>query len=63
MTVHSACEKPCDSYAAVCYQGYWFWIESSDFNSKRSMQYLKVLLALADTGPKEAAPQLTVRAN
>jgi hypothetical protein len=63
LTVHSGCKMPCDSYAAVCYQGYWFWIEQSDFHSKRSMMYLKLLLALADTGQKDAGPALTIRAN
>lgn len=63
LTVHSGCHKPCDSYAAVQYQCYWFWIDQSDLNSKRSMYYLKILLALADTGPKEAPPALTIRAN
>lgn len=63
LTVHSGCKMPCDSYAAVLYQGYWFWIDQRDFNSKRSMAYLKILLALADTGPKEAPPALTIRGN
>src|SRR5258707_1278663 len=63
LTVHSGCQKPCDSFVAVCYQGYWFWIDRSDFNSKRSFLYLKILLALADTGQKEAPPALTIRAN
>ncbi len=63
LTVHSGCEEPCDDYAAVQYQGYWFWIDHRDFYSKRSMAYLKILLALADTAQKEAAPALTIRAN
>ncbi len=63
MTVLSGCQKPGDSFVAVFYQGYWFWIDQSDFNSKRSMLYLKILLALADTGTKEAPPALTIRAN
>ena len=63
LTVHSGCKLPCDAYAAVRYQGYWFWIDQIDFHSKRSMAYLKVLLALADTAQKEAPPALTIRAN
>lgn len=62
-TVRSGCQKPCDSYAAVQYKGYWFWINQSDFNSKRTMAYLKVMLALSDTTQKEPAPTLTIRAN
>jgi hypothetical protein len=63
LTVHSGCKRPCDAYAAVHYKGHWFWIDDSDFYSKRSMLYLKILLALADTGQKEAGPALTIRAN
>ena len=62
-TVHSGCQTPCDYFAAVCYQGYWFWIDQRDFQSKRTMAYLKVMLALAATGQKEAVPALTIRAN
>jgi len=62
-TVFSGCEMPCDAFAVIHYQGYWFWIDPRDFSSKRTMAYLKVLLALADTKQKEAAPALTIRAN
>ena len=63
LTVHSSCKEPCDAFAAVHYQGYWFWIDQRDFRSKRTMLYLKVLLALADTKQQDAAPALTIRAN
>jgi hypothetical protein len=61
--VLSGCEKPCDPFVAICYEGRWFWIEKSDFRSKRTMAYLLVLLALADTGPKESLPVITIQAN
>jgi hypothetical protein len=63
LTVLSGCEPPCDTFAAVCYQGYWFWVDQRDFHSKRTFAYLKILLALADTEQKSAAPALTIRAN
>lgn len=63
LMVHSGSEPPCNAYASVCYQGYWFWIDRRDFPSKRTMLYLKILLALADTQQKEAAPALTIQAN
>ncbi len=62
-TVYSGCEMPKDCFAAVQYQGYWFWIDQRDFNSKRTMIFLKILLAMADTRTKEGAPVLTIRAN
>ncbi len=62
-TMRSGCERPKDCYAAVCYRGYWFWIDDTDFRSKQTMAYLMVFLALADTGPKEPVPFLTIQAN
>lgn len=63
MTVLSGCELPADAYVAVRYQGHYFWIDQRDLPSKRSLNYLKLLLALADTERKESAPALTIRAN
>ncbi len=61
--VLSSTKKPCDPYIAVCYEGHWFWIEKSDFRSKRTLGYMLVLLALADTGAKESLPVITIQAN
>jgi hypothetical protein len=61
--VFSGCNKPKCSYAAVCYHGTWFWIDDTDLESKRTMAYLMVLLALADVGSKETVPFLTIQAN
>lgn len=61
--VFSGPKKPHDPFVAACYEGQWFWIEKSDFHSKRTMGYLLVLLALADTGAKESLPVITIQAN
>lgn len=61
--VLSGATKPCDPFAAVCYEGRWFWVEKSDYQSKRTMAYLVILLALADTGAKENLPVITIQAN
>lgn len=61
--VMSSSRKPCDVFTAVCYEGYWFWIEKSDTQSKRTLSNLLVLLALADTGAKESLPVITIQAN
>lgn len=61
--VLSGPKKPCDPFVAVCYEGHWFWIEKSDFHSKRTMTYCMILLALADTASKENLPVITIQAN
>jgi hypothetical protein len=63
LRVLSSAHKPHDAFAAVCYKGHWFWIEESDFRSKRTISYLLVLLALSDTGAKESLPVITIQAN
>lgn len=62
-TVRSGAKRPCDAFVAVCYEGHWYWIEKNDFRSKRTLAYLLVLLALADTGAKESLPVITIQAN
>jgi hypothetical protein len=62
-TVWSGCEKPKDCFTATHYRGHWFWIDDRDVESKRTMAYLMVLLALADTGAREPVPFLTIQAN
>ncbi|MBX7105025.1 MAG: hypothetical protein K1X57_13145 [Gemmataceae bacterium] len=61
--IHSGCNRPCDPFVAVCYEGRWFWIEKDDLVSKRTLGQLLVLLALADTGTKENLPVITIQAN
>ena len=63
LRVYCCATKPHDPFVAVCYEDYWFWIEKSDFLSKRTLSYLLVLLALADTGAKESLPVITIQAN
>jgi hypothetical protein len=61
--VLSGPEKPKDCFTAVCYRGCWFWIDDRDAESKRTMTYLTVILALADVGSKAPVPFLTIQVN
>jgi hypothetical protein len=60
LTVDAKVEKPSDPFAAIRYRGYWFSIPQGDFRSKFSLIYLRILLALADTGARPTAPILTI---
>jgi hypothetical protein len=59
-TVWSGCDKPKDCLSAIRYRGYWFWIDDCDLESKRTMLFLMIMLALADTGSQQAVPFLTI---
>jgi len=52
--------RPADAYAAVEYRGHWFWIDDTDFRSKRVFTFLMIMLSLAETGSAPGAPLLTV---
>jgi hypothetical protein len=58
--IHSGTEPPADSYAAVPYKGYWYWIDDTDIASKRIFTFLMILFSLAETGQTTAAPVVTV---
>lgn len=58
--IHSAKKKPENSFVSVFYRNTWFWIEDSDLPSKRSFAQLMRLFTMADTGPRENQPVLTV---
>ena len=58
--IHSAKKKPEGSFVSVCYRNTWFWIDDSDLLSKRAFAQLMRLFTMADTGPRENQPVLTV---
>ncbi|MEN9454895.1 MAG: hypothetical protein RL210_414 [Pseudomonadota bacterium] len=60
VSIRSGRAAPADSYAAIPYKGYWFWIEDDDHRSKRLFSFLMMLLSLAETGQPAAPPVLTI---
>ncbi|NNF46102.1 MAG: hypothetical protein HKN69_04965 [Desulfofustis sp.] len=58
--VKSDQNKPEDSFLAVKYRDYWFYIEDTDFRSKRMFSFLLFLLSLAEGGGEGLAPVLTL---
>lgn len=53
-------EKPADSFVAIEYRNYWFWIDDRDRPSKSIFSFLMVLLSLLETGQAPQAPLVTV---
>lgn len=58
--VKSGPEKPEDTFLAVKYRDHWFYIEDTDFRSKRMFSFLLFLLSLAEGGGEGLAPVLTL---
>lgn len=60
--IHSGKEAPDLTYAAVEYNGRWFWISDNDFQSKEAFTMVQVLAALAATSHSGGAI-VTIPAN
>ena len=51
--------EPRDAFAAVPYDGDWFWIANSDFGSKRVFSFVMLLLSLSESSRPGQAPVIT----
>lgn len=60
--IHSGDSRPDDVFASVPYEDAWFWIENSDWMSKRTFVSIMFLFSLADTGEQEDLPLITIPA-
>lgn len=61
-SVKCSSSKPSDSFAAVRYNSHWFWIDNRDMASKRTLSFILLVFTLAETGRREALPQITIPA-
>jgi len=48
--------------AAVQYRGNWFWVEDSDWLTKRALTAVMFVFTLADTGSPDKLPLITIPA-
>jgi hypothetical protein len=60
LRVHCGSAKPADAFVAIEYRKHWFWVEDTDWNSKRTLSTMLFLFTLSDTGGQEQAPLLTI---
>jgi len=58
--VKSSKQKPEDAFLAVTYRDHWFYIDDTDFRSKRMFSFLIFLLSLAESGSQGLSPVLTL---
>ena len=60
--IHSSKQKPADAFVSLSYRDTWFWIADSDLPSKQAFSQLILLFTMADTGPRENQPIVTIPA-
>ena len=53
---------PADAFAAVHYRDHWFWVDDGDWQTKRAMTAIMFFFTLAETGPSEKLPLITIPA-
>jgi hypothetical protein len=58
--VHSGANPPKDAFTAIAYRGTWYWVSDNDLLSKRTLTFLLLFFALAETGVVPEAPVLTI---
>jgi hypothetical protein len=57
--IQSGAAPPDRAFAAVQYQGHWFWIDERDYASKGIFSFVMIIFSLMDTAPK-GQPLVTV---
>jgi hypothetical protein len=63
VNILSGNEAPPGASIAVKYNGRWFWIAETDFQSKRVFTIVMMLFSISDIGVKGSTPIVTVPAN
>ena len=58
--IRCSATRPTDAFAAVEYQGHWFWVDNRDLVTKRSFSLMMLIFSLADTSDRESLPLLTI---
>jgi hypothetical protein len=62
LRIHSGSKEPSGAFAAVPYEGEWFWIANDDWKSKRTFSSILFLFTLADSGGEQKLPTITIPA-
>jgi len=62
INVHASPEKPSGAFIAIRYRSAWFWIDDSDYTSKKRFSILMGLFTVTESGTGDFAPILTIPA-
>jgi hypothetical protein len=62
LNILSGDAPPRDAYAAVLYQGRWFWIANTDIRSKFTFDAVMLMFSISEAGVKTAPPIVTIPA-
>ena len=60
--IYSGKQKPLNAFATVRYRDHWFWIDSSDLQSKRALTVIVFFFTLSESGGSDKLPLITIPA-
>jgi len=60
LRIRSGPDRPEGAFAAVQYEGAWFWIAAEDWRSKRTFTAMMFLFTMLESGSAEQLPVLTI---
>jgi hypothetical protein len=60
--IKSGKSKPAESYAAVRYRDYWFWVDNRDLKAKRALTAVMFFFTLSESGSNDKLPLITIPA-
>jgi len=60
--IRSSEDRPDDAFVMIRYDEHWFWIDHSDYASKRTFAYLMLLFSLTESGTDQGLPLVTIPA-
>lgn len=61
--IHSSNSIPKDPFFSIAYNGYWFYLDKNDYESKKKFSFLLLLSSLSDTDDHQGSPILTIPVN
>lgn len=62
MMIHGGAERPENTFVSVKHLNHWFWIDESDFASKRTFTFLMLLFSMMESEDSEGLPLVTIPA-
>ena len=60
--IHSGDKKPAHAFAAVYYREHWYWVEDSDWQTKRALTAVMFFFTLTESSGEEKLPLITIPA-
>jgi hypothetical protein len=60
MRISSGPEEPENPFVSIRYRDYWYWIDDTDFSSKRIFSFVMILFSMTESGSDVGLPLVTI---